>query len=142
MSFSPEKYSLIVFHRGCSEVTGKLQVAIAPRKDIRMLGVIAHRKLLWKKHSEMIAQKLQTRSLAISRTMAATWGPRLHHARAIYSAIVDMLWSGLLPYPVVGECKRNGKGAREAAAGKPQMHIRGIPLCSYPQPGDRNTYHR
>ena len=91
MSFSPEKYSLIVFHRGRSEVIGKLQLqeaAIAPRQEIRMLGVIIHRKLLWKKHSEMIAQKLQTQSLAISRTMAATWGPRFHHARAMYSAII------------------------------------------------------
>ena len=89
--FNPDKYSLLVFSRQRALPTQRLeigQVAILPQREVKVLGVIMNRKMSWRPHLNQIHKKLKHQKFALERTMAATWGPKLLHARTLYTAII------------------------------------------------------
>ena len=93
MSFSPAKYELIHFTRGCTKFNLQASLNLgattkAPSPDVRVLGVWLDSKLQWSAHAREVRKKALAQQCALTRIAASTWGATFARARQIYTAVV------------------------------------------------------
>ena len=91
--FAPQKYELIHLSRtprrfnmaATIDISGN---EIAPKPDIRILGVQIDTKLRWGAHLRAVEAKAARQLLALNMVGASTWGVTFAKARQVYSAVV------------------------------------------------------
>lgn len=90
--FSELKHELIHFSRTPKwfNMDAKVTLAghpVAPKTDIRVLGVQLDSKLRWAPHMRHVEAKLVIRQKALQTITGSTWGPSTTAGKQIYSAV-------------------------------------------------------
>ena len=91
--FAPEKYELIHLSRRTKRFNMRAtmrigDVSVAPKTQMRVLGLHLDPKLNWGSHIRSVKAKMATQTMALSRIAASTWGASFAKARQIYSAVI------------------------------------------------------
>jgi endonuclease/exonuclease/phosphatase family metal-dependent hydrolase len=92
-SFSFEKYELIHFTRQPQHFNTEIGITIegvtlAPKPDIRVLGLQIDTQLHWGAQLTKVEEKMQRQAAALTRVTASAWGSTLRKSRQVYTAIV------------------------------------------------------
>ena len=92
-AFAPEKYELIHLTQTPRKFNMRARLQIEgvekkPSTSIRILGVWIDPRLRWGPHVKEVLKRMETRTNALTRITASTWGATFTRARQVYSAVI------------------------------------------------------
>lgn len=115
-SFAPDKYELIHFSRARTryDLTQALNlghIIKQPSPSVRVLSLHLDTKLQWRAHKEVLLQKLERQTRALTKLTGSTWGLPLIYSRQAYTAIIRLVktyashvWHQPLPHRKRKDC--------------------------------------
>ena len=85
---------------------------IAPKAQLKVLGLWIDGKLRWGPHIKEIQTKMSTQSMALTKVATSTWGATLNKARQVYTAVVrPAMTHGASVWHLPKDSRKKGTGS-------------------------------